>query len=82
MASGLPVVATDVGPPVLIVEEEGAGFVVPYESEAFARAIIKLVNNPQLGKEMGNRGKMASLKYDWNTLLKNEFEAISKVIKG
>ncbi|MBI5305988.1 glycosyltransferase [Candidatus Wolfebacteria bacterium] len=39
------------------VEKAGAGIVVEKNVEQIAEAILKVLENPQLGKEMGQRGK-------------------------
>lgn len=40
-----------------ILEESGAGILIPFTPEALAEAMIKLLDNPELAAEMGQRGK-------------------------
>ncbi|MFC2002755.1 glycosyltransferase family 4 protein [Chloroflexota bacterium] len=40
-----------------VLEESGGGILVPFTPEAFANAIIKLLDNPQEAAEMGDKGR-------------------------
>ena len=63
--SGKPIVATDVGCIHKLVIDDETGYIVPpKDSIAFAKAIIKLINDPDLAYEMGKNG---------NVLVKNNF---------
>lgn len=74
--AGLPVVVSDAGGLPEVTLEGKTGFVVPREDPlAAARAIEKLVLNPQLRQEMGRAGmEHVSRNYAWdkcvNTMLK------------
>ena len=58
MASGLPVVATDVGDVSRAVVDGETGFVVPvHDPSALADALQKLLIDPALRRRMGNGGK-------------------------
>ena len=58
MASGLPVVTTNVGGVGQIVRNGETGFMVPPENEeAMVSAILLLDKNPGLRREMGQRGR-------------------------
>ena len=58
MASGLPVVATQVGGLAEIVDEGRTGFLVPRgESGLLAEKIILLLKNPSLSLQMGREGR-------------------------
>lgn len=58
MAAGKPVVATKCGGPEEIIEEGKTGFLVPIKSpKELARAIIELIHNPELAKNMGESGR-------------------------
>lgn len=58
MATGLPMVATNVGGnPEAVVDGE-TGFIVPTRNpEALAQALLKLIENPILRKHMGEKGR-------------------------
>ena len=57
MALGKAVVANDHPDQRLVLEQSDAGICVPWEEEAFATAIVKLMNSPQLANAMGERGR-------------------------
>jgi glycosyltransferase involved in cell wall biosynthesis len=64
MASGLPVISTELGTGTSFVNKNGeTGFVVrPKDINALGEAILALLNNPNLGREMGQQGKKRALK--------------------
>ncbi|MGH2894038.1 MAG: glycosyltransferase [Solirubrobacteraceae bacterium] len=58
MAGGLPVVATDVGGVPEIVRDGETGFLVaPRDPPALAERIGRLLDDPALAREMGERGR-------------------------
>jgi glycosyltransferase involved in cell wall biosynthesis len=58
MASGIPVVATGVGGiPEQILDGETGILISPYQPEQIAKAVISLLQNPQMAREMGKRAK-------------------------
>ena len=60
MASGLPVIATNVGGNGELVEDGGTGLLVPVgDVDAMAHAILKLAGNAATAREMGSRGRQA-----------------------
>lgn len=68
MASGLPVVATDIaGIPEQVVEGETGFLVPPGDVEALTAALRRLVNNPQLRAELGNAARFRVDRFDVET---------------
>jgi glycosyltransferase involved in cell wall biosynthesis len=63
MACGLPVVVSDTLNFAAEFDRGGAGLVLPRTQEAFSEAILKLINQPELRREMGNRGRILAQKY-------------------
>jgi glycosyltransferase involved in cell wall biosynthesis len=58
MAMGKPVVANEEIPEHKeVLEGSGGGILVPFTAEAFASAIIQLLDNPEQAAEMGQQGK-------------------------
>ena len=58
MATGLPVVACNVGGNPEVVDDGKTGFLVaPSQPEALADALLKLHHNPSLAKEFGSNGR-------------------------
>jgi len=80
MAAGLPVVVNDKEPLVEILG--GTGLVVENTPEAFEKAFHKLISNPQLRKELGEKARKRALEIDGEIMEKKEAELYSKVIYG
>jgi glycosyltransferase involved in cell wall biosynthesis/SAM-dependent methyltransferase len=58
MASGLPVIATDVGALREVVADGDTGLLVPpRQPAALAQAVVRLLENPSLRNTMGTRGR-------------------------
>lgn len=58
MASGKPVVATDVGGNRELVDDGETGFLVPMEDdEGVARAAVTILKDPELARSMGERAR-------------------------
>lgn len=62
MASGLPVVASRLGPIEELVRD--AGFLVENRPEAFAEVLGQLIKDPALRKDMGERARRKALTMD------------------
>ena len=69
MACGVPVVATDVGAVREVVEDGVTGLVVPpLDAEALARATLRLLDDPELRRRMGEVAReRAVARYDVET---------------
>jgi glycosyltransferase involved in cell wall biosynthesis len=57
MAMGRAVVANDHPEQREVLASSGAGLCVPYEEDAFARAIVKILRDPEGAARMGRRGR-------------------------
>jgi glycosyltransferase involved in cell wall biosynthesis len=57
LSQGTPVVANEHPEQTAVINESGGGIVTPYEASAFATGIVTLLQNPQLARSMGERGK-------------------------
>jgi glycosyltransferase involved in cell wall biosynthesis len=65
MSAGVPVVVTHTCP-WSEVEREGAGRWVPQNPQAMASALDEIVSDPNLGREMGARGRaLVARRYTW-----------------
>ena len=66
MAAGCPVVASNIGGFAGVVTHGVEGLLVrPKDSEALAEALLQLVDNPDLRRSMGERGREAAQQYSW-----------------
>lgn len=63
MAMGKAVVANTQPEQQLLIEESGGGYCVPYEENAFAAAILKLLRAPEMARLMGERGRRYALQH-------------------
>ena len=76
MAMGKPVVANQEIPEHKeILEESGGGVLVSFTSEAFADAIIELLDSPEKAKEMGRWGREWVVKNRSYEILARQVEA-------
>jgi glycosyltransferase involved in cell wall biosynthesis len=58
MLMGKPVVANDIPDQLKIIKESKAGYCVNYNEDAFAKAILTLIRDPEGAKKMGRRGQL------------------------
>lgn len=66
MASGLPVVSTDVGGvPYIVTDEQTALLVPPNSPEIMASAILRLMNDPALSTKLVDNSLAEVQKYTW-----------------
>jgi len=63
MAMGKAVVGNDHPEQKTLITESCGGICVPYDENEFAKAVVKLLQNPEMAAEMGQRGKLYILKH-------------------
>lgn len=69
LASGLPVVSTDVGGVPYIVEHERSALLVPPRTPAaMAEAVMRLADDPALAERLRVTGKEAVAQYAWSNV--------------
>lgn len=70
MMCGKPIIVNEVGRMGEIVKEEHCGLVVPYgDVTALKEAILRLKNNPELGRKLGENGRRAyESRYSWEIM--------------
>lgn len=74
MAMAKPVVGNDHPEQKLVITESGAGFCTPWDEGAFADAIITILTNPEMAKEMGIKGRSYVEKKRTNSLMADVVE--------
>lgn len=82
-ACGLPVVVSDVGGLPEVVKEGETGFVVPRENpEEAGKAMIKLIDDPDLRRVIGEKGRQHVMReYEWDHCV-GLLEGVLKEISG
>ena len=66
MATGVPVVASDIPGYRTVLEHGKQGLLVqPRHPQALAKAIIDLLRDPDLRAQMGSEGRIKAANYDW-----------------
>lgn len=79
MASGLPIVASDIPGSRSVVG--GCGILVKPNPENFASAIAKLIKNRSLREELIRKGNEKVKSYDWNVIAKRTLEVYYSIFK-
>ncbi|NLS78760.1 MAG: glycosyltransferase family 4 protein [Chloroflexi bacterium] len=69
MASGKPIVASDIVGYRSVLEEGKQGFLVkPEDEHALAAALVSLLQRRELAQAMGEAGRQTARKYAWDTI--------------
>jgi len=79
MASGKPIIATDVDE-AFLVEEAQSGIIVPRNPKEFANAIIKLVDNENLLRRFGENGRKFAEKYSSDEVAKQYIKIFEDIL--
>lgn len=82
-ACGNPVIVSNVGGLPEVVENEVSGIVVPCRDvEAIASALVRLVTNPDLRRQMGTAGRKRVLeRYDWRASVESMLQIYRSLIR-
>jgi len=76
MAAGLPVVGGDAGAVPEVVPDGEVGFLVPpRDVAALAAVLIRLLDNPTLRRQLGDRARRHAARYDWPFVAASFLEA-------
>lgn len=69
LASGVPVVSTDVGGVPFIVQHEASAWLVPpRDPEAMAAALLRLLDDPALAGRLARAGLDVARRYSWSAV--------------
>jgi starch synthase len=82
MACGVPVVASAVGGiPEVVVDGQTGLLVPPGEPEALAAAVNRVLENPDLGRRMGQAGReRAVAQFSWQSIARQTVELYDQVV--
>jgi len=82
MASGLPIVATDVDGARDAIREGDNGFLhPPRDIEGMATSTLKLIRDPKLRETMGRQGKSRVMEFDISTSVATLDAAYQKCVR-
>lgn len=76
LASGLPVLTTDVSHNAKDIEKERCGFIVPLERKIIAKKIIHLLKNEDLWREYHDNAIRYAQKFDWKVIFDKQFDRL------
>lgn len=83
MASGLPVVATDIAGVPEQVEDAESGYLIPTgDADVLADRLNELLSDPELRERMGNRGLERVERFSVETMLETIDEMYQKLLVG
>ena len=81
MASGLPIVTTDIyGNRELVVHEENGLLFPPASVQALEAALLRLLREPEARRGMGNRSRTRAQDYGWGRTAQTYWELSQRVI--
>jgi glycosyltransferase involved in cell wall biosynthesis len=83
LASGVPVVSTDVGGiPFMVEHQKTAVLVPPRDAHAMALALLDLLNDPGKAERLANAGRESAQQYAWQHVRKRLFEVYFGLVPG
>jgi D-inositol-3-phosphate glycosyltransferase len=82
MATGTPVIASEVGGLAFLVRDGENGFLVPSrDPEALAERIFTLLNDPNCRRQLGQQARQHAQKYAWPNIVEQMLEVYRDVGK-
>jgi phosphatidylinositol alpha-mannosyltransferase len=83
MATGKPVVASNISGYASVITNGQEGLLVPPKQEVpLAQAIARLIKDPELGRTMGERGRIKSQNYGWDQIAVKVLDYYKTVLKN
>jgi glycosyltransferase involved in cell wall biosynthesis len=82
MAMGKAVVANTHPEQQLLIDQSGCGYCVPYNEDAFADAVVKLLRAPELARAMGERGRRYIVEHRSYGVIANNVESAMLRVAG
>jgi len=82
MACGKPVIATNVGGPSEIIQDQVDGILVPPSSpEAIAQQIIRLIEDRKEARRLGERARETAVnRFSWRTVAEKYQQLYSELL--
>ena len=80
MASGKPVVASNVEPYVHMIKNKKNGILVYNHAEDFAQGINRVLNNPKLNRQIGQSARKTARQYSWEHTVNLTEKVVRKVL--
>jgi glycosyltransferase involved in cell wall biosynthesis len=77
LASGLPILITDVPPIAREIEQRGAGIIVDEDPTVLAQAVADIVSDRESYVRMRENAIALGAEYDWDAIWKRTFDAMS-----
>lgn len=77
VASGLPVITTDVTSAAVDIDLRGCGFVIPYDKHELAQCVIKLMTTPQLRHACRDRALEYARQFDFDVVMPSAMRSLS-----
>jgi len=81
MASGRPVVATDVDES-LPIKQSGAGIITPINPEAMAKTVQQLLDDENLARNMAKKGVEYAKRFDWDSIVKKYTLVLKRILEN
>ena len=68
LASGLPILVTDVPPNAHELARDGGAEIVPFEATAIAEAVLRVLDSPETWKKRSEAARAYARRFDWPLL--------------
>jgi phosphatidylinositol alpha-mannosyltransferase len=81
MASGKPVIASNISGYASVLTHEAEGLLVPPKQEVpLAQAIARLMKNESLRLTMGERGRLKAADYGWDEVSRRVMDYYTRIL--
>jgi glycosyltransferase involved in cell wall biosynthesis len=83
MASGLPIIASNVGGiPDAVQDNENGLLIPPEDHQSLSNSVLVLLNNDQLRKGLGEKGNAMAGHYSWTAIAEETAEIYQGLVSG
>jgi len=81
MRANTPIVSTDIGGNLEVVESGKSGILVPYNNAAeLSGAMIKILKNPELGKKFAQNASAKLPIFSWEAAVKKTIDLLRQTL--